>query len=233
MQPIAPDVACLDLGPVNVYLCRDDDGFTLIDTGTPGKEATILAALAEWGGVAADLQRILITHADYDHAGSVAALQQQTGATVYAGAETARFLTEGGTPKHLPAIAHVVLSNFMRIKTIPAATVRIVSDGDVLPVLGGLEAMAAPGHTMDHFAFYSPSAGVLFAGDALETRTGRLKRSPPLITASTETNNESAMRMLNLAPAVFACGHGSPLTEQTNDDMMVLLTQIRQEMGDQ
>lgn len=232
MQLIAPEVACLDLGAVNVYLCRDDDGFTLIDAGTPGKAATILATLAEWGGAPADLKRILITHADYDHAGSMAALQQQTGATVYAGAETARFLSEGGTPKHLPAPIHFVLSNFMRIQTIPRDAIKIVYDGDVLPVLGGLEALATPGHTMDHFAFYSPAAGVLFAGDTLETRTGHVKRSPQLITASTEANNESAIRLLNLAPAVFACGHGAPLTEHASDEMMALFTQIREEMGE-
>ncbi len=232
MQPIAPNVTCLNLGMANVFLCQDDDGFTLIDAGTPGKEATILAALAELGGAPTDLRRIIITHADYDHAGSTAALHQQTGAPVYAGPETARYLTDGGTPKHLPAPAHFVLSNFLRLKTVPKAAVRVVNDGDVLPVLGGLEAYATPGHTMDHFAFYSPSAGVLFAGDTLETRTGHLKRSPRLITASTEANNESAIRMLNLAPAVFACGHGAPLTEHASDEMMALFTQIRQEMGD-
>lgn len=231
MQQIAPNVTCLNLGMANVFLCQDDDGFALVDTGTPGKEATILAALAQLGGAPADLNRIIITHADYDHAGSVAALHQQTGATVYAGAETVRYLTEGGTPKHLPAIAHVVLSNFMRIKTIPKTAVRVVDDGDMLPVLGGLEALATPGHTMDHFAYYSPSTGVLFAGDTLETRTGSLKLSPRLITASTEANNESAIRMLNLAPAVFACGHGVPLTEHASDEMMALFSQIRQEMG--
>ena len=37
------------LFPVNCYLVREDDGFTLIDTGLPGSTAAILAAAQAHG----------------------------------------------------------------------------------------------------------------------------------------------------------------------------------------
>lgn len=232
MERIAEDIYCLDLGAANAYLCRDEDGLTLIDTGMPGKQAAIFSAIAELGGQPTDLVRIMITHGDIDHAGSLAAVQKESGATVYAGEATATYLTTGRSPEHLPALMQAILKAFVRYKPVPAEAIHILSDGDVLPVAGGLQALHAPGHTMDHFAFYSPTTGVLFAGDAMETRTGQLQRSPRRITANVEANNQSAIRMLNLSPAVYACGHGVPLADHASDDLLSLFAQIQHEMGE-
>ena len=40
------DVLWIDTGSVNVYLCRDTDGFTLIDTATRGNAELIFVRLA-------------------------------------------------------------------------------------------------------------------------------------------------------------------------------------------
>lgn len=106
------DVLWVDTGSVNVYLCRDADGFTLIDAAMPRKADSILARLAEWGGQPGDLKRIVITHADVDHAGSAAELQARSGAAVICGAATAALLAEGRSPRHMPPPVQFILDHF-------------------------------------------------------------------------------------------------------------------------
>src|ERR687886_746883 len=55
------------LFPVNCYLVREDDGFTLIDTALPGSAPAILAAAWALG---APIVRIALTHAHGDHVGT-------------------------------------------------------------------------------------------------------------------------------------------------------------------
>lgn len=207
------DVLWIDTGSVNVYLCRDADGFTLIDAAMPGKAGLIFQRLAEFGGQPGDLKRIVITHADVDHAGSAAELQARSGATVYAGADTAALISAGRSPRHMPQPVQFILDHFVRYKAVDRAAIRPVADGDELPVLGGLRVLAAPGHTREQHAFYSPAAGVLFAGDALNTRDGRLQTTPPRITADRAAAERTAIRLLQLAPRDIACGHGAPLVD--------------------
>ncbi len=207
------DVLWIDTGSVNCYLCGDDDGFTLIDAAMPGRADLIFDRLAEFGGAPGDLRRIIITHADMDHAGSLAAIQARSGATIHCGAATTALLVEGRSPRHMPQPVQFILDHFVRYGKPPREAVRVFADGDELPVLGGLRVVAAPGHTLDQHALYSPSTGVLFAGDALNTRDGRLQTTPPRITADRSDARQSALRLLALSPEVIACGHGAPLVD--------------------
>lgn len=225
---IAPSVYWLSGRSVNVFLCQDEDGLTLIDTGMPGRQAQILEAIAKLGFRSSEVVRIIITHADIDHAGGAAAIQAETGATVYAGAETSALLCRCRSPKHMPWLAQFLMERFMSYSPCPEAAIETCQEGDVLPVLGELQVLATPGHTLGHHSFYSPTAGVLFAGDALQTRGGRLQVSPKFVTADRDAARRSAIRLLNLAPAHFACGHGPPMSDHSSDDLMILLNELRQ-----
>ena len=229
MKQILPDVYWLD-GGGNFYLCVEEDGLTLVDTGMPKKQEMVWQGVASLDRQPVDIARILITHADIDHVGSLAALQEKSGATVYAGEQTAAFLRKGKPPKHLPWLAHVIVSYFMGYKPVTADVLVTISDGQELPVLGGCLALATPGHTLDHFSFFCPRQGLLFAGDALHTRNGRLQCTPPRITADTEAARRSAIRLLELAPAVIACGHGAPIQDHTSDDLMALFNELRRDL---
>ncbi len=59
----------------NSYLLVDPDGLTIIDTGMPYSEKKTLEYIARLGRSAREIRRILITHADLDHYGCLAALQ--------------------------------------------------------------------------------------------------------------------------------------------------------------
>lgn len=228
---IRPDVFWIDTRSSNVYFCRDADGWTLIDTGMPGAVDRILNALEELGGSPANLKRILLTHADLDHAGGVAELQRRTGAEVWAGGLTADYLAMGQGPPHLPGPIQFLADRFVRYKPYPRGQVKLFSDGQTLPILGGLVALATPGHTPDHFSFRAPEAGIVFAGDALNTRRVYLRSTPRWITADRPAADHSALRLLDLDPVVIAAGHGKPLALEAADDRARVFGELRQTIG--
>lgn len=227
LDEVVPNVYRIAAGYVNLYLIAEEEGLTLIDTGMPRSEKRVWAAIADLGRQRSELTRILITHADMDHAGSVAAIQSATGAKVYAGGETAVFLQKGKSPQHLPWLMHL-LSALIRYKAVPAAVIEIIKEGDILPVLGGLQVLATPGHTLDHHSFFNAQQGVLFAGDALNTNTGRLQLTPLRITADETAAKQSALRLLDLSVAAIACGHGDPAQNLTSEELTQLSNHLRQ-----
>jgi glyoxylase-like metal-dependent hydrolase (beta-lactamase superfamily II) len=100
---------------------------------------------------------------------------------------------------------------------------------EIAPNVHWLETGSSKGHTPDHFSFFSSTAGVLFAGDALNTRDGRINLTPLRITADKTAARHSGIRLLQLSPAVIACGHGTPSTRHTADDLMHVFNTLRQE----
>src|SRR5919202_150315 len=78
------------LFPVNCYLVREDDGWTLIDAALPGSAPAILAAARTLG---APIVRIALTHAHGDHVGALDELRGALpDADVLMSARDARFL---------------------------------------------------------------------------------------------------------------------------------------------
>lgn len=225
---VYPGLHWLQAGYANVYLCVSEHELILVDSGSPGREEEILAYVRNTlKREAGALSHILLTHADWDHAGSVAALQQATGATVIAGERTADWLRRGKGPPHMPRPVQFFLDRLVGFEPVPGEALTVVEEGETLPLCGGIEVLFTPGHTMDHHAYYSPATGILFAGDGLSTRSGKLGLSPNFITADEETAHRSARRLLALTPAIFACGHGQPLRGHTLRDLMTLLHELK------
>ena len=226
---IASGVHWIDAGSVNMFLFADADGWTLVDAGMPRSKKRVFNTLAMLGHKPTDLKRILVTHSDFDHVGSLAAIQTESGATVITSHEAKPYLVSGTSPKHLPKLMQFFANTFFKYKPIAEEHIQRVSDGDVLPYLGELEVIQSFGHTMDHYSFFSPSTGVLFAGDALSTRNGRINSSPKRMTADQNLATQSAIKLLELAPATLACGHGRPTSTFSTKDIMSLFNKLRQE----
>ena len=80
---ILPDLYQVPGVIANTYLLADPDGLTLIDAGLPRRAPKILDFIDSMGYKAGDLKHILLTHADSDHVGSLAALQAVCAARTY------------------------------------------------------------------------------------------------------------------------------------------------------
>ena len=223
---LLPNLVWIEGKASNIYLWQDESGLIMVDTGMPGDTKKILATMAEDNLQPTDVVAILVTHADIDHAGGAAELSARCDAPIIASSKTADLLIIGKSPKHMPWIIQLIADRFFGYKPVAEERIQIIEDGQTLPELTEWQALATPGHCADHYSFCSPVQGVLFAGDALSTRGDRLQSSRKHITADPVAAGQSARRLLQLTPAVFACGHGRPMVDHNAEDVMMLFQEL-------
>ena len=210
---IVPGLYGLRLGMVNVFLLETDDGLALIDTGYATSAEAILSAVRQIGRQPQDLRHILVTHCHPDHAGSLAALKHQTGATAYMHPEDAAMVRAGKTLRPLSAGPGVFNALVFQIlirtaaESIEAAAIEHeLADGDELPIAGGMRAIHVPGHCAGQLAFlWSRHGGVLFAADACANVFG-LGLSPAYEDLSEGRRSLKKLAALEFEVASF--GHG-------------------------
>lgn len=198
---------------VNLYLIIDPDGLTLIDTGlAKSGPKLVLKAIADLGRQQNDLKRILITHADPDHTGGLAELKAATGARVYASEIETKAIVAGTTSREIKGNPLMKMMLDVMGKVIfplkPAQVDEIIMHGQVLPVLGGLQVIATPGHTPGHLSFYAPAHRILIAGDSLNATSGALKFTPAPVHWDFEKGRESMKLEAALGATAVCCGHG-------------------------
>jgi glyoxylase-like metal-dependent hydrolase (beta-lactamase superfamily II) len=197
----------------NSYLLVDSDGLTLIDTGIPGSANKILNYIKRAGYARRDLNRILLTHADYDHAGSLAALKKSTGARVYASVYEARAVATGQFPRSLKTdniLLKPIFALAERLGRIsPAHVDEHLSDGQVLPVVDGMFVVDTKGHTPGHLSFFAPSVGILFSGDSILSVKDQLVGSHGSVTWDQDIADAAVFKQLALRARIVCAGHGA------------------------
>jgi glyoxylase-like metal-dependent hydrolase (beta-lactamase superfamily II) len=196
---------------VNLYLILEPEGLTLIDTGMPKAGAKlVLEAIQNLKRKPSDLKRILITHADPDHTGSVHALTAATGASVYASHHDGEKMALGLPGRPGKGFAGI-LTKYLMPAAAPQTADVFLEDGQELPVLGGLKAIFTPGHTPGHVSFYSSSRKILFAGDSLNTMGGKLQFMAGPFTDDFTAGQNSVRIQAALGAEIVCCGHGTPM----------------------
>lgn len=122
-------------------LVTSDAGHILLDGGLPQSAVVIDAHIRVLGFRTSDIRLIVNSHAHYDHAGGIHALQRASGAVVAATAAGARALQQGMATADDPQAGFAA--------RYPAVSqVRVFKDGEVLRVGPlALTAHATPGHT--------------------------------------------------------------------------------------
>lgn len=125
-------------------LITSDDGHVLVDGALPQSAPLVASSIRTLGFRPEDVRIIVNSHAHYDHAGGIAALQRATGAGVAASAASAVALERGnlmpGDPQFGLGPGETAFP--------PVQVSQTIRDGEVIPV-GDIELTAhlTPGHT--------------------------------------------------------------------------------------
>jgi metallo-beta-lactamase class B len=124
---------------LSAILIKTDAGAILIDGGLPEAANILLTQMRQLGLSPHDLKWILLSHAHFDHAGPLAAIQRTTGARIATNAESAVLLARGGK-------ADIHFGNNYPYQAVQ--TDRFLMNG-VTVDLGGISLTAhfTPGHT--------------------------------------------------------------------------------------
>jgi len=219
VHAVLPGLHQIELGRVNAFLLRGQDGLILIDAGYPGDDALILNAIDEIGHAPTDVRHILLTHAHVDHAGGLASLKEETKALTWMHPRDAELVRMGQavrpytvTPGLLNRLLYwgFVRGNPTTIS--PAPIDREVGDGDEIPVAGGLQAIHVPGHSAGQLAFLWPEhGGVLFAGDAAANAMGL---GLSIIHEDLDEARRSLKKLSGYTFDVAVFGHGAPIRQR-------------------
>ena len=125
-------------------LIETDEGLVLVDGGLTQSAALIEGNIRSAGFDPLTIKAILVSHAHFDHAGGVAALQRLTRATVYTSVEGAKVLSTGALQSDDPQyMLGPEQTGFPAIRNVVA-----VGDRETLSI-GGVDVTAVytPGHT--------------------------------------------------------------------------------------
>jgi len=210
--PVTPHLSMLRVNGWQLYVWRDEDSVTLIDTGAPGSGAEILSAVP-------GVDRIVVTHGHVDHTGSAAELHEATGAPVLAGAGDADAIRTGATLP--PAVfedwevpIYQQVSVGLPDTAPPVPVDRDLVDGDMLDFGGGAEILAIPGHTEGSIAIHLPRHGVLFTGDTI-ANVGSVMLGTFNQDRGQTVSSFRRLAALDIATACF--GHGEPIAAGAGD----------------
>ena len=199
------DVEEIQLRRVKAHLARDARP-SLIDCGYAGDSRRIERALIAGGLGLSDLARVVITHGHPDHAGSAQELAKLGIPVLIHPADAAKLTLTWRDAIRNPSRGHI----FSAMTPAPPETVPI-EDGEILPMLGGLRVVHTPGHTPGSVCLYGARDRILFVGDTLQRRFGRVSFASALYSDDHAMAKRSVKRLAALDVETIVFSHFAPL----------------------
>ncbi len=228
-----------NVSAIHPTLLWDAETVVLVDTGVPGLLAEIREAMEKVGVPFESLNKVILTHQDIDHIGSLPAILEAAGQEieVLAHAQDKPYI-EGEKPiikmsrermgkrlESLPAEqrqeAEAMLDDLPKAKV--DAT---LEDGQKLPYCGGLTVIFTPGHTPGHISLYHQPSRTLIAGDAMVITGGELQGPNPGPTLDMDAANASLKKFTAYDIATVICYHGGVYRGDAKDDANARIAEL-------
>lgn len=206
---------------IHPTLLWDDAGATLVDAGFPGQFDQLKQAVTQAGVPFTQIKRVIITHQDWDHIGTLPAILSATNNEVELYAHTNEKPYLEGTIPYLKMTPEKITARLqslpeeMRDKAagifanIPTVLIhRTLITGDKLLFHGGIDIIHTPGHTPGHVCLYVKSHRLLIAGDQLRIENGCLVGPAEMYTPDMPTALKSLKKLVNYDIDYIICYHG-------------------------
>lgn len=220
---------------IHPTLIWDDRDVILIDTGIPGQAGAISEAMEKAGVSLNQLTKVILTHQDIDHIGSLPEILKAVNhkIEVLAHGDDKPYI-EGDLPllKVNPErIAKMMESlpeeDRQKVQAIYATSIastvdRTVSDGEVLPYGGGITVIHTPGHTPGHISLYHQKSKTLITGDALTAPNGVISGPNPPVTPDMEKAMKSIQKFVDYDIENVICFHGGVISENAKEQIVAL-----------
>ncbi|ELZ94011.1 hypothetical protein C440_10338 [Haloferax mucosum ATCC BAA-1512] len=203
-------IDCKTFDMPNVFLV-DDGTLTLVDSGWPSDEETVRNGVVDAGFELADIDRILLTHYDADHVGTLGRLSPDLDASVYIHEFEAPYVTGERLP---PWTARNGLEAMHRLYyrriELPDLPIRPIGDGDTI---GEFRVYHTPGHTPGHVTYVHEGRSAAFLGDLAYGLGDTLRPTGRLSSYDAQQVKTSIQSLLRRGDRfTHACpGHGPPL----------------------
>lgn len=221
----APGVHRLQHADTNLYLVEQDDRVLVVDAGLPAVWGELTAALTRLGRTPEDVVGVVLTHAHFDHVGTIRRVRHEWDRPVWVHAaderltrhpyryahERARLTYPFRYPAALPALWRMTRAGALAVRGIDDACVLVPHQ----ELLGRPVVLPTPGHTAGHVALHFPDRDALVVGDALVTLDPYTGATGPQIVAGAATaDSAEALASLDVLAAtgagVVLPGHGEP-----------------------
>jgi glyoxylase-like metal-dependent hydrolase (beta-lactamase superfamily II) len=247
MMKIANGVEVLELSAmlanglsvIHPTLIWDKEDVILIDTGLPGQLPQFSDALKNAGLPFERLNRIIITHHDMDHIGSLASILNESPQQVQVIAhgiekpyiqcelQPLRLTQLGESLGSLPEERRIQMSALYEnlkanYKSFKANVSQTVADGEELPYCGGITVIFTPGHTPGHICLYHKKNKLLIAGDTMNVENNLLVPSPEFTTWDKKAANNSLKKLAEYDIEAVICYHGGLYNSNVNQRILEL-----------
>lgn len=219
-------------GVIHPAVFHDAENVILVDTGLPGMLPQFQKAFEEAGIDFGRLNRIIITHSDMDHVGSLSQIVATSThpIEVWAHVEEKPYIQADRPPirmeqmkdqfEHLPeerrkqmmALYESLRDNYKRLKV---TVTHEIQDREVLPCCGGIELIHTPGHTLGHVCLYHRGSKTLIAGDCLNAVNGKLVAAPDFTMIDKAQYKTTLKKLAHYDIQTVVCYHGG-IAENTN-----------------
>jgi glyoxylase-like metal-dependent hydrolase (beta-lactamase superfamily II) len=223
---VAPGVYRLKDIFVNVYLIQDRQatGWVMVDAGLKSTAAKVRKFIAEVFGKGSKPKAIIMTHAHFDHRGSLIDLAEEWGVPVYCHHMERPFLTgQASYPPPDPSVGGGMMALLSFVY--PKGPINAETYLRELPEEGSIDELEdwrwihTPGHTPGHISLFRGKDGVLIAGDAfvttmqesvlaVVTQKKYVCGPPKYFTPDWGAAARSVRDLATLEPNVITTGHG-------------------------
>ncbi len=212
-------------GVISPVIVWDEQDVVLFDAGLPGMAKMFRETAAATGVPFDRLNKILITHADMDHIGSLSQIIHEAESEIMLMAhqeerpyiecdlppvrlkqmEAAAGSMTGAAREQLSTLTENLKKSYRMFK---ANVDKTIEDGEVLPFCGGITCIYTPGHTPGHMTYYLNKWKLLIAGDILQVMDGSLEKCPEFTILDKAAAAASLKKLGHYEIEKVVCYHG-------------------------